>query len=286
MDIHNLEERKLKEIEHSSKRRKVLQGFERNTDTNADLQVEGLDGLIKDKADFEYHFSNMKFYSIVKASEKFKTDWLDKRCDNSQIKVLDWACGNGENGIYAASKGANCIGIDISPEGIQNANNNAKNAGVDKHCTFETMDGENMSFEDNTFDVGVEYGALHHVELDAALAELSRVLKPTGEMICIEAMRHNPFIHWYRRRTPHLRTEWEVDHILGVESLDVMRRYFDKVEVRFFHLTALALVPFRKKAIFNILLPFFNAIDRVLLKPKFIGKFGWIMVIELGRPKK
>ena len=144
----------------------------------------------------------MKFYSIVKASEKFKTDWLDKRCGNSEIKVLDWACGNGENGIYAASR-ANCIGIDISPEGIENANNNAKNAGVDKRCTFETMDGENMSFEDNTFDIGVEYGALHHVELDAALAELSRVLKPNGEMICIEAMRHNPLIHWYRRQTPH-----------------------------------------------------------------------------------
>ena len=64
-----------------------------------------------------------------------------------------------------------------------------------------------MTFKDNTFDIGVEYGALHHVELDRALAELSRVLKPNAKMLCIEAMRHNPLIHAYRR-TPHLGTEW------------------------------------------------------------------------------
>ena len=45
------------------------------------------------------------------------------------------------------------------------------------------MDGENMTFQDNTFDLGVEYGALHHVELDSALSELARVLKPKGKFI-------------------------------------------------------------------------------------------------------
>ena len=72
------------------------------------------------------------------------------------------------------------------------------------------------------------------MDLDAALGELARVLKPDAKMICIEALRHNPLIHAYRKRTPHLRTEWEVEHILGVESLDVMKRYFSQVDVRFF----------------------------------------------------
>ena len=143
-----------------------------------------------------------------------------------------------------------------------------------------------MTFADNSFDLAVEYGALHHVELDAALSELSRVIKPNGEMICVEALRHNPLIHWYRKRTPHLRTEWEVDHILGVESLDTMRKYFDRVEVHYFHLTTLALVPLRKTALFRFLLPIFNIIDRVLLSTEFVGKYGWIMTVELGRPKK
>ena len=91
--------------------------------------------------------------------------------------------------------------IDISPEGVDNANKNAKKLDVSK-INFSVMDGEAMTFKDNFFDLTVEYGALHHVELDAALSELARVMKPNAKMMCIEAMRHNPFIHWYRSGLP------------------------------------------------------------------------------------
>lgn len=285
MEENQLEDRKLKEIEHSRLRREILQGFERIADTHSAAQVENLEELVKDKEKFNYYFSNMKFYSVVVKSEEYKHEWLEEHCGPGK-RILDFACGNGENGIYAASLGAECIGIDISPEGIANANQNAEKFRVAERAKFVVMDGENMTFDDNEFDLAVEYGALHHVDLEAALSELGRVLKPQGRMICVEAIRHNPLIHWYRKRTPHLRTEWEVDHILGVESLDVMRQYFDEVQVKFFHLTALALVPLRKTFLFRLLLPVFNFIDGVILTPKFIGKYGWIMVIELGRPKK
>lgn len=280
-----LEERKLKEIEHSRMRREVLQGFERIADTHAAAQVGDLNELIKDKERFDYHFSNMKYYAVVEDSEAYKHQWLERRCAPGK-RILDFACGNGENGIYAATIGADCIGIDISPEGIANATKNAERMNVADRCQFMVMDGENMIFSDDSFDLGVEYGALHHVELDKALAELARVLKPGGEMICVEALRHNPLIHWYRRRTPHLRTEWEVGHILGVESIDIMRKYFNKVEVKFFHLTVLALVPLRKTFLFRPLLPIFNFIDKLLLSSQSIGKYGWIMIVELGLPKK
>ena len=263
MEQGKLEDRKLKEIEHSRKRREILQGFERIADTHAAAQVEDLDDLIKDKEKFDYYFSNMKYYAVVVKSEDYKHSWLERHCAPGK-KILDFACGNGENGIYAASMGADCTGIDISPEGVANSTKNAERMGVADRCKFVAMDGENMTFEDNTFDLGVEYGALHHVELDKALSELARVLKPNGEMICVEALRHNPLIHWYRRRTPHLRTEWEVNHILGVESLDIMRKYFDKVEVKFFHLTALALVPLRKTFLFRPLLPILNFLDKTI----------------------
>ena len=227
----------------------------------------------------------MKYYAVTGESESYKHNWLEKYC-NQESKILDFACGNGENGIYAASCGANCIGIDISPEGVENATKNAEEFNVSDKCKFIEMDGENMTFKNNTFDLGIEYGALHHVDLDKALSEIARVLKPKAKMMCLEALRHNPIIHWYRKRTPHLRTEWEVEHILGVESLKIMEKYFNKVDVKFFQLTSLALVPIRKTFIFPILLPFFNIIDTLLLSTKFLGKYGWIMAIELSNPKK
>jgi len=283
--IEELEERKRAEIEHSRVRRGILQNSERSSDTNPKEEAGGLDSLIRDKEAFDYHFSNIKFYSVARRSEKYQHDWMRQRCKPG-MKVIDFACGNGENGLYAAHLGAEVTGIDISPEGIANANLNAKQAGVDDHCKFQVMDGENLLFSDNTFDVGVEYGALHHVDLDQAIGELARVIKPGGAMICVEALRHNPFIHAYRKRTPHLRTAWEVNHILGVESLDTIRKHFCKVEVRFFHLAVLAAVPLRRTPLFGPVRRFLEKVDDLLLSSPAIGKYGWIMVFVMSDPKK
>lgn len=283
--IGNMEERKLKEIEHSRIRRNILQGFERLSDTNKEDEAKNLEMMIRDKQTFKYYFSNTKFYSITQSSEEYKHNWLRERC-RPGVKVLDFACGNGENGVHAAQCGAEVTGIDISPEGVANANLNAEQAGVASHCRFEVMDGENMAFPDNTFDLGVEYGALHHVDLVKAMTELRRVLKPDGEMICVEALMHNPFIHWYRKRTPHLRTEWETNHILKVQDLDIVRRYFNVVNAKFFHLAVLAAVPFRKTVLFKPLHIILDKIDRVMLNNFLIGKYAWIMVFTISNSLK
>lgn len=282
--LENLEERKLKEIEHSKRRREILQGFERHIDIDRTGDSMDKVAMIRDEESFKYHFSNTKFYSITHSSEDYQYSWLKAKCEKG-AKLLDFACGNGENGIFSAQSGATVVGIDISPEGVDNANDNAKQFGLENKCEFKVMDGENMTFPDNTFDLCVEYGALHHVDIDKAMSELHRVLKPGGEMICVEALRHNPFIHWYRKKTPHLRTEWEVNHILRVQDLDLVRKYFEIVDVKFFHLMVLLAVPFRKMPFFNILHKFLNWVDHWLLKSTFIGKYGWIMAFVIKKVK-
>lgn len=276
--MNQLEDRKLKEIEHSKVRRSILQGYERKIDTNSSEQIENAEEMIKDKKEFDYHFSNIKFYSITDESEAYQYGWLKDRC-NPGVKVLDFACGSGENGLYSAECGADVVGIDISPEGVENANQNAKDRNLDAHCRFEVMDGEKMTFSNNTFDYAVEYGALHHVDLNIALKELNRVLKHGGEMICVEALRHNPLIHAYRKSTPHLRTAWEYEHILGVESLETFKKYFTDVKVKFFHLAILASVPLRKTFLFKPMKKVLGFIDRLILNNHLIGKYAWIMIV-------
>ena len=75
IDYSKLEKRKVEEIEHSKKRRTILQGFERQVDSNEDENLN-LENLVKDKKEFDYHFSNMKYYSITRSSEQFKENWL------------------------------------------------------------------------------------------------------------------------------------------------------------------------------------------------------------------
>src|SRR5439155_25985514 len=98
-----------------------------------------------------------------------------------------------------------------------------------------------------------EAGVLHHLALEPAVAEMARVVKREGQVICYEAVGHNPLFQLYRRLTPALRTRYETEHILRMKDLRMMRRYFDRIEIRFFHLAVLLAVPWRKLPGFQIL---------------------------------
>lgn len=277
-----IEDRKLKEIEHSDRRRSIVRAHEYKTDATSDEKV---DKYVEGEKDFEQHFSNMKFYSITKSSFAYRDTILFQNIKGST--VLDYCCGNGEIAIEMAKRGAAKVyGIDISTVAIENAQSLARDAGVEKVCFFKVMDAEHTEFPDQTFDIIHEYGALHHLELSAAFKELARILKPGGKVVCTEALRHNPFIHWYRKRTPQLRTEWEVEHILGFPEIKKGKEFFAEMSLRTFHLAALAAVPFRKLFFFEPLLGILNVVDRVLLSIPLLDRMAWVSVIEYRRPVK
>jgi len=277
-----LEDRKLKEIEHSDRRWSIVRAHEYKTDA---APVELDDKYVEQERAFEEHFSNMKFYSISRASFAHRDALLYSKVKGAV--ALDYCCGNGEIAIEMAKRGASkVLGIDISPVAVVNARELAKDAGVGDICEFKVMDAEHTEFADGTFDIIHEYGALHHLDLPAAFTELSRILKPSGKLICTEALRHNPLIHWYRKRTPQLRTDWELEHILGFPEIKSGGKYFTSLNLRTFHLAALAAVPFRKTFFFKSLLGLLNLMDRVLLSIPFLDRMAWVAVIEYSRPIK
>lgn len=229
-------------------------------------------------------WANFKYYAVERRSLDHARAWL--RREVAGRTVLDYGCGNGEESLFAARHGAaRVVGIDISEVSIKNCCQRAERDGLTQTVDFRVNDGEALEFADNTFDVATEYGVLHHVELDAAMRELARVLRPDGRMICTEALGHNPIIQLYRRRTPDLRTQWEVEHILKKDAFATMARYFRRVELRFFHLATLAAVPFRKSAIFRPLLGVLEAADAVLLRTPWLKWHAWITVFELAGPR-
>jgi len=277
-----LEDRKIKEIEHSDRRRSIVKAYEYNTDTS---QEKKLEKFIADQEEFEQHFSNMKFYSISRSSFAHRDMLLFAKIKDAV--VLDYCCGNGEVAIEMAKRGASRVmGIDISSVAIENARELAKKAGVGDICEFKVMDAEQTEFAYDTFDIIHEYGALHHLDLPTAFAELSRILKPEGTLVCTEALRHNPLIHWYRKRTPHLRTEWEVEHILGFPEIKSGKKYFASLNLKTFHLAALAAVPFRTAFFFKSLLSLLNLMDRALLSIPVLRRMAWVAVMEYSRPIK
>lgn len=230
-------------------------------------------------------WANMKYYSIERQSRTMVLDWFKENCKGK--RVLDYCCGNGEDGVFIAQNGAKeVVGIDISDVSIVNCQELARKNGVEKITSYQVGDAENTGFADNSFDVITEYGALHHLDLEKAFAEMSRILKPEGKIICNEALGHNLVINGYRKLTPHLRTEWEVEHIIRKENFKVAQKYFDKIELHFYYLFTLLAVPFRNFPIFEPLLDFLEKIDNAILKLPLIKWQAWQIVFVLSEPKK
>jgi ubiquinone/menaquinone biosynthesis C-methylase UbiE len=234
--------------------------------------------------EFTARYANKKWYSVTRQSRDFATVWLKSHCAGAM--ALDYCCGLGGMSLQMALAGAFVHGIDISAESIDTAESRLADSGFGNHCAMQVMDAENLEFTDNTFDVIVCSGVLHHLNLDRAYAELARVLKPTGKILCIEAIGHNPVFRLYRKLTPHLRTPWEVDHILKRSDVQKASSFFDSVDIRFFHLCSVAAVPFRNSRWFNPLLTTCEGLDAMLLRVPGLRWWAWQMAFELTGPKK
>lgn len=242
------------------------------------------DRNVMSERDFLRKYPNKRFYAIAGGSRGYVSRWMQAKCPGKV--ALDYCCGLGETTVELAKHGAMAHGIDISPEEIRTAEKAARDAGVADRTAFAVMDAERMDFPDNTFDLIVCSGVLHHLDLNRAYPELARVLKPDGEIICIEALAHNPVIRAYRRRTPHLRTAWEVDHILGIGDIKRGKRFFEKVDVRFFHLATIVAIPLQDSVVFRPLLRLLELVDRVLLAIPGLQLMAWQTIFTLSRPRK
>lgn len=242
------------------------------------------DELLKNPSTYSYYMSNKKYYSITRGSLKYFSDWLKEHCKNKV--VLDYCCGDGRYSFQAAKYGANVIGIDISDKTIEICKKKAVQEKLEKQTSFFIMDAENLKFNDNSFDIIISMGVLHHLDLKKAYQEFIRVIKPNGRIICTEALGHNPFIHLYRKITPHLRTKWEVEHILSLADIKMSRCYFAKIKMKFFHLATLVAVPFRNLPGFNTILKSLETLDQILLSIPLIKKQAWMIIFILSEPRK
>lgn len=215
-----------------------------------------------------------KYYTANQAAEKKYEDLVVSLCENKRL--LEYGCGAGSESVRWLQNGAVLSGVDISEEGILKARQLAQDSGYE--ASYYVMNAENMTFEDECFDVVVGTGILHHLELKDCYRELSRVLDENGHAIFIEPLGHNPLINLYRALTPAMRTDDE--HPLLVKDLDQMREYFSNVDIHYFSLFSLCAVPFRRFPFHTSLLKILEKVDSVLFKIPGIGRFAWIVVID------
>ena len=175
------------------------------------------------------------------------------------------------------------VGIDISEEAINQVIKKMKAKNLEGD--FFVRNAEETGFNENSFDVVVGSGIIHHLDCNKTYFELSGILKKDGRAIFIEPLGHNPIINFYRKLTPDIRTDDE--HPLLMSDLKLLKKYFSDVKLEFYGLVTLLAVPFRKTFLYSGVSSLLKKIDKALLTLiPFLRRYAWMVIINAGNPIK
>jgi len=187
-------------------------------------------------------------------------------------KVLEVGCGIGIDLIRFAQGGATVTGIDLAERSIELARQNFAYHGV--VGDLRVMDGENMDFADNTFDMVYAHGVLQYTaNAQRMIDEIYRVLKPGGEAVLMVYNKYS----WLNFLSKIMKVELE--H----EDAPVLKKYsiwaFKKMLGSF---SRVQIIPERfpvktrlqrgvKAVLYNgLFVPFFQIFPKFLVRP-----LGW-----------
>ena len=106
-------------------------------------------------------------------------DFINRLGLKPGMKVLDVACGTGNLALPAARAGAEVTGVDIAPNLVEQARENAQREGL--KAKFDEGDAEALPYDDASFDAVVTmFGAMFAPRPELVAAELKRVCRPGG----------------------------------------------------------------------------------------------------------
>lgn len=135
-------------------------------------------------------------------------------------KVLSLGCGSGEDSQYLKNlSAAESVGIDISNGMIKIASNSYPK------CVFKTMDMEDLSFDNESFDFIYSSLAIHYIEYwDKVLSEVYRVLKPSGYFLfsCNHPVN---FAMEISKKSGIVKKEMSITRIKNTDNITVIGDY-------------------------------------------------------------
>jgi SAM-dependent methyltransferase len=108
----------------------------------------------------------------------------------SGMGVLELGCGTGYFTRELARSGADIVAIDVSPELLEIAEADCPAENV----RYEAQNACALTYPNDVFDSVVGSSVLHHLEINEALREIYRVLKPSGTIYFTEPNMLNPQI--------------------------------------------------------------------------------------------
>jgi len=119
------------------------------------------------------------FGQIARLNEREGVEFVSRLDLKPGMKVLDVACGTGNQSLPAARAGADVTGLDLAPNLLEQARQRAQSEGL--KIEFVEGDAEQLPQGDASFDVVMSmFGAMFAPRPDKVASELLRVCRPGG----------------------------------------------------------------------------------------------------------
>jgi ubiquinone/menaquinone biosynthesis C-methylase UbiE len=121
-------------------------------------------------------------YAIIGTTLQIVGELLAEAADiRADERVLDVAAGNGNASLAAARRFARVTSTDYVPHLLERGAERAKAEGL--QIAFTTADAENLSFDDESFDVTLStFGVMFAPDQERAASELLRVTRRGGRV--------------------------------------------------------------------------------------------------------
>ena len=132
--------------------------------------------------------------SVIAVNYSLIADELSNFGDFSAGLAIDLGTGLGDLAIEVGKRypKLQVAGIDISEKAIEEANKKAKAENLG-NINFRLADVHNLPFENNSVDLVVSHGAIHHLkDVSQAFLEIYRVLKPNAVAYITDLRRDAP----------------------------------------------------------------------------------------------
>jgi ubiquinone/menaquinone biosynthesis C-methylase UbiE len=148
--------------------------------------------------------------------------------------VLEVGCGSGIAVQLFAEAGANVTAVDLTPWAVATTRRRMDAFGL--AADVREADGESLPFEDGSFDLVFSWGVIHHTtDMQAALGELIRVLRPGGRLVLMLYHRRSIFFLAYRALARFLplarRLGFHFEGARAGEREGLIARHFTRAEV-------------------------------------------------------
>ena len=233
----------------------------------------------KKASDFKNLFKNYFLNpSLIEMEEYFS-----QAKNISNKNVLDFGCGYGKDFDDLLKKDNMLTGIDISELYIKHCSKYCKEKFPNKKFDFFAMDAHDLKFKDETFDLVIGRGILHHLDFNIAIQEVKRVLKKDGKAYFQEPLGDNPLLKLFRLLTPNLRTKDErpfyKEDILNLEKdFQIKFTYYGM----FSFIASIITSPFTKNGN-NFLVKFLYNIEKKLLKNDKFKYFAHYVIFKIEK---